>query len=43
LIRHTIRQNEFVVKIFEGAIFGKRGCGKTSTAILKASCQKHSS
>jgi len=43
LIGHTIRQNEFVVHIIEGAIFGKKGCGKTSTTILQASRQKHSS
>ena len=42
-IGHTIRHNEFVVNILEGAISGKKGRGKTSTAILKASCQKHRS
>ena len=42
LIRHTIRHNEYVVNILEGAISGKKGCRKTSTAILKASRQKHS-
>ena len=38
---HIIRHNEFVVNVLEGAIFGKKGRGKTWTAILKASCQKH--
>jgi len=42
-IGHTIRHNEFVVIIFEGAISGKKGRGKTSTTILTASRQKHSS
>ena len=42
-IGHTVRHNEFVVNILEGAIFGKKGRGKTSTTILKASRQKHSS
>jgi len=42
-IGHTIRHNEFVVNILEGAIFGKKDRGKTSTTVLKASCQKHSS
>jgi hypothetical protein len=42
-IGHTIRHNKFVVKILEGAISRKKGCGKTSTTILKASCQKHRS
>jgi len=42
-IGHTFRHNEFVVIILEGAIFGKKGRGKTSTTILKASRQKHSS
>ena len=36
-IGHTIRHNEFVVNILEGAISGKKGRGKTSTTILKAS------
>ena len=40
---HKIRQNESVVNILEGAIFGKKGLGKTSTTILKASPQKHNS
>jgi hypothetical protein len=40
---HTIRHNEFVVNILEGTISGKKSLGKTSTAILKASRQKHSS
>jgi hypothetical protein len=39
-IGHTIRHNEFVVNILEGAISGKKGCGKTWTTILKASRQK---
>jgi hypothetical protein len=42
-IRHIIRHNEFVVNILEGAISGKKGRGKTSTAVLKASRQKHRS
>ena len=42
-IGHTIRHNEFVVNILEGAISGKKGCGTTSTTILKASRQKHRS
>jgi hypothetical protein len=42
-IGHTIRHNEFVVNIFEGTISGKKDHGKTSTTILKASRQKHSS
>ena len=42
-IRHTIRHNEFLVNILEGAISGKKGRGTTSTTILKASCQKHRS
>jgi hypothetical protein len=39
----TIRCNEFVVNILEGAISGKKGREKISTTILKASRQKHSS
>jgi hypothetical protein len=42
-IGHTVRYNEFVVNSLEGAIFGKRGSGKTWTAVLKASDQKQSS
>jgi len=42
-IEHTIRYNEFVVNILEGAIFGKKGRGKISTTILKASRQKQRS
>ena len=42
-IGQTIRHNEFVVNILEGAISGKKGRGTTSTTILKASRQKHSS
>jgi len=33
-IGHIIRCNEFVVNILEGAISGKKGCGKTSTTVL---------
>jgi hypothetical protein len=40
---HTFRCNEFVVNMLEGAISGKKGCRKASSAILKASRQKHSS
>jgi len=40
-IGHTIGHNEFVVNILEGAIFGKKCRGKTWTAILKESRQKH--
>ena len=35
-IGHTIRHNEFVVNIIEGAIFGKKGSWKTSTTVLKS-------
>jgi hypothetical protein len=42
-IGHTIRHNEFVVNILEGAISGKKGGGKTSTTILTASCQEYKS
>ena len=42
-IGHTIKHNEFVVNILEGAISGKKGSGKTSTTILKASRQKQRS
>ena len=42
-IWHTVGHNEFAVNILEGAIFGKKGSGKTWTAMLKASAQKHSS
>jgi len=38
-----LMNNEFVVNILQGAIFGKKGHGKTSTTILKQSCQKHRS
>jgi hypothetical protein len=38
-IGHTIRQNDFVVNIIEGAISGK----KASNTILKASHQKRRS
>jgi len=37
------RHNEFVVNILEGAISGKKGHVKTSTAVHKASLQKQSS
>jgi len=40
-IGHTIRHNEFVVNILEGAISGKKGHGKPSTTVFKASRQKH--
>ena len=34
-IGHTVRHNEFVVNILEGAIFGKKKCrGETWTAVL---------
>jgi hypothetical protein len=33
-IGHIIRHNDFVVNILEGAIFGEKGCGKTSTTTL---------
>jgi hypothetical protein len=36
-IGNIIRHNKFVVNILEGAISGKKGSGKTSTAVLKAS------
>jgi hypothetical protein len=42
-IGHTIRRNEFVVNILEGAISGKKGCRKTSITILKARRQKQRS
>jgi hypothetical protein len=43
-IGHIIRHNEFVVNILEGALSGKKkGSGKTSTTILKASRQEHRS
>ena len=38
-IGHTVRHNEFVVNILEGAILGKKDRGKNSTTILKASRQ----
>ena len=46
-IGHTVRRNEFVVNILEGAISGKKAMGRprlrqTSTTILKASHHKHS-
>jgi hypothetical protein len=40
---HTIRHNEFVVNILEGAMSRKKGHGKTSNTILKASHQKYRS
>ena len=33
-IGYIIRCNEVVVNILEGAISGKKGCGKTSTTVL---------
>jgi hypothetical protein len=42
-VGHINRHNEFVVNILEGAISGKKGRGKMSTTILKASHQKHNS
>jgi len=42
-IGHTNRHNEFVANNLDGAICGKKGRGKTSTVILKASRQKHRS
>jgi len=43
-IGHTIRHNEFVVNILEGAISGKeKGRGKTSTTIVKGSRQNRRS
>jgi hypothetical protein len=42
-IGYIIRHNEFVVNILEGAISGKKGLGKTSTTILKASRQEYKS
>ena len=39
----TVRYNEFLVNILEGAISRKKGRGKASTTILKASRQKHRS
>jgi len=35
-IGHTVRHNEFVGNVLEGAISGKKGRGKTWTAILKS-------
>ena len=43
-IGHIIRHNEFVVNILEEAISGgKKGHGKTSITIFKASRQEHRS
>jgi Cdc6-like AAA superfamily ATPase len=42
-IGHIIRHNEFVVNILEGAIYGKKGLGKTLTTVLKASRYKSNS
>ena len=42
-IGHKIMHNQFVVNVLEGAISGKKGNGKGSTAVLKASRQKHRS
>jgi len=35
LIGHTIRHNEFVVNILEGAIFGKKAEGRPGLQYLK--------
>ena len=40
---YTIRHDELAVNILEGAIFGKKDRGKTWTAVIKASRQKHGS
>jgi hypothetical protein len=37
---HIIWHNEIVVNNLQGAISRKKGCSKTSTTILKASCQE---
>jgi hypothetical protein len=42
-IGHTVRRNEFVVNILEGALFGKKCRGKISTTVLKASREKRRS
>ena len=42
-IGNTVRHNEFLVNILEGAISGKNGRGKTSTTTLRASRQEHRS
>jgi hypothetical protein len=42
-IGHIIRHNEFVVNILERALSGKKGHGRISTTVLKASRQKHRS
>jgi signal recognition particle GTPase len=43
-IGHTVRHNKYVVKILEGAMSGgKKGRGRTSTTVIKASRQKQSS
>jgi hypothetical protein len=42
-IGHIIRHSESVVNILEEEISGKKGHGKTSTTILKASRQEHRS
>jgi len=38
-IGHIIRHNELVVNIFEGAVSGKKGRGKTTTTISKANAR----
>ena len=43
MVGHTVKHNEFVVNMLEGAIFWKKCRGKTWTAVLRASRQKHSS
>jgi hypothetical protein len=35
LIGHIIRNGEFSVNILKGTIFGKKGCRKPSTTMLK--------
>jgi len=35
--------SEFVVNVLEGAIFGEKGCGKTTTVVLTVSGQIQSS
>jgi hypothetical protein len=42
-IGHTIRHNEFVVNILEGAISGEKRQWEDLEKIIKESLQKHSS
>jgi hypothetical protein len=45
-LKAATKRNEFAVNILEGAIrinIWKKGCGKTWTAVLKVSNQKHRS